>query len=278
MFGVLREKAVLTLIVLVGLSVAIGAAHNHAIQHDTPFVFQDGVCAVIRPAAIGFHATFATIRSGVRAARPRKAILKENVALRKEVVRLRAENAALAEAAQENIRLRAALGVKQSAKIKLIPSEIISRRQSTWFDTATIDCGRRAGIRRGWAVVTPSLQLVGQVLETDAYSSRIEALTEANSAVAAMVQRSRSSGVLQGRGEDYLTLSHLPKDADVRVGDVIVSSGMGQVVPKGFVIGRVVRVVHSKVIGSTTALVRPSAKFDQVEQVFVVEPGQSLMQ
>ncbi len=73
-------------------------------------------------------------------------------------------------------------------------------------------------------------------------------------------------------------LSYLPKDADVKVGDVVISSGMGQVIPKGLVIGRVVRVVRSKVMGSTKALVRPSIRIDQIEQVFVVKPGQSVPQ
>lgn len=278
MLSVLREKAILTLVVLVALSVGIGAAHDRALQHGTPFPVQDAVCMAVRPAALGFHTAFAAVDHGAHIVRPRRSILKENADLRKEVTSLRAENAALREAAQENIHLRAALGLSQSSSIKMIPSEIISRKESTWFDTATIDRGRRAGVGKGWAVVTASMQLVGQVLETDTLSSRIVALTEANSAVAAMVQRSRSNGMLQGQGSDYLTLSYLPKDADVKVGDIVVSSGMGQVIARGFVIGRVVKVVHSRVMGSTTALVRPSVRFDQVEQVFVVKPGQSLLQ
>lgn len=278
MLNVIREKAVLTLLVLIVLGVGIGAAHDRALQRGAPFPVQDAVCMVIRPSALGFHTAFSTVSHGVRAVRPRRSILNENADLRKEVTRLRAENAALAEAAQENVRLRAALGFSQSVKIQMIPSEVISRKESTWFDTATINRGRRAGIAKGWAVVTPSMRLVGQVLEADAFTSRVVALTEANSAVAAMVQRSRCNGVLQGQGEDYLTLSYLPKDADVKAGDIVVSSGMGRVIARGFVIGRVVKVVHSKVLGSTTALVRPSVRFDQLEQVFVVKPEQSLPQ
>ena len=93
-----------------------------------------------------------------------------------------------------------------------------------------------------------------------------------------MVQRSRSNGILQGKGGDYLTLSYLPKDADVKVGDIVISSGMGQVIPKGLVIGRVAKIMHNRVLGSTAALVRPSTRFDQIEQVFVAKPGQSMPQ
>ena len=66
-------------------------------------------------------------------------------------------------------------------------------------------------------------------------------------------------------------LTYLPKDARVKERDLVVSSGMGQVVPKGFVIGRVVKVVRNPIAGSTSAVVRQSVRFDEVEQVFVVK-------
>ncbi len=278
MLNVLREKTALTLIVLIALSIGISAAHNSAVENGRPFIVQDAVNMIISPAAIGFHRTLSTVGHGARAVRPRRSLLKENLQLRKEVIRLRVENAKLAEAAHENAGLRRALGLKAASKIVTIPAEIISRQESTWFDTATMDRGRRHGINKGWAVITSGYQLVGQVMETDAFTSRFVALTESNSAVAAMVQRSRANGVLQGQGADYLTLSYLPKEADVKVGDIVTSSGMGRVIAKGYIIGRVVKVVRSRVMGSTTALVRPSVRFEQLEQVFVVKPGQSLPQ
>lgn len=276
MLSLVREKAVLTLIVLVLLGVVLGIVHDRALERGGSFVVQDAVNVVLRPSAMGFHLAFATIGRTGHLIRPRRSILRENARLRKEVSRLRVDNARLTEANDENARLRAVLGLRQSSSLKMINSEVISRRESTWFDTATIDCGRRAGVCKGWAVITTGWRLVGQILETDSFSSRIIALTDANSAVGAMVQRSRSNGILQGQGGDFLTLSYLPKDADVKTGDVVISSGMGRVIPKGFVIGRVVKVAHNKVMGSTTALVRPSIRFDQIEQVFVVNPGQSV--
>jgi rod shape-determining protein MreC len=276
MLSLLREKAVLTFIVLVALGVGIGAAHDRMVDRGAPFLIQEVVSLVLRPSASVFHLTAVAAGSARNVARPRRSILKENSDLRNEVLRLRTENAALAETAQENARLRAAVGLKQSAKLSTVAAEVISRKESTWFDTATIDRGRRAGVGKGWAVITTGWRLVGQVLDTDIFTSRMIALTDSNSAVGAMVQRSRCNGILQGQGGDFLTLSYLPKDADVKVGEIVISSGMGQMIPKGLVIGRVVKVVHNRVLGSTTALVRPSIRFDQIEQVFVVKPGQSV--
>lgn len=278
MLAILREKAVLTLVVLTILGVAVGALHDRALDRGAPFIVQEVVGTLLRPSTSGFHLAFSTIGRAARVSRPRRAILNENSDLRKEVLRLRTRNAILTEADHENARLRAALGLQQSSRTKLIAGEVISRKESNWFDTATIDRGRRAGIGKGWAVIATGWRLVGQILETDAYSSRMVALSDSNSAVGGMVQRSRSSGILQGQGGDYLTLAYLPKGADVKVGDVVISSGMGQVVPKGLIIGRVVKVVQNRVMGSTTALVRPSMRLDQVEQVFVLKPGQSVPQ
>lgn len=278
MLSLLREKAVLTLIVLVALGVGIGAAHDRALDSGSTFLVQEVVSLVLRPSASVFHLTAVAAGSTRNVARPRRSILKENADLRREVLRLRSQNAALSEAAQENMRLRAAVGLKRSANLSMVAAEVISRKESTWFDTATIDRGRRAGIGKGWAVITTGWRLVGQVLDVDMFTSRMIALTDSNSAVGAMVQRSRCNGVLQGQGGDFLTLSYLPKDADVKVGDIVISSGMGQMIPKGLVIGRVVKVVHNRVLGSTTALVRPSIRFDQIEQVFLLKPGQSVPQ
>lgn len=251
----------------------IGVLHSRSLETGKPFLIQDAVRTVLAPPSHAFRALFAAGGKGVRVVRPRWAILGENERLRKEVQRLTRENSKLREAAEENVRLRQALGLRQSTSLEMVAAEVISRKESSWFDTATIDCGRDVGIEKGSAVVNYR-GLVGQVLQVDAYTSQMVFLTDPNSAVGAMVQRSRTSGMLCGQGADYLVLSYLPKDADVKVSDVVVSSGMGRVIPKGVVIGRVVKVKFNSVVGTTTALVRPSVRFDQVEQVLVVKPGQ----
>jgi len=276
MLNLLREKAILTLAILLVLGIVIGVAHTRAVDKGAPFPLQDAARFVLRPAASAFHSVLSAGEHVIRFARPRRSILKENTALRKEVLNLRRENAVLREAAGENARLRSMLGMRQSVSAQMIAAEIISRKENSWFDTATIDRGRRSGAIKGAAVITTGWRLIGQVLEADTFTSQVVALSDSDSAIGAMVQRSRSSGILQGQGSDYLILSYLPKDADVKRGDVVVSSGMGQVIPKGLVIGRVVRVVHNKVLGSTSALVKPSIRFDQVEQVFLVKPEQGL--
>jgi len=273
MLNLLRNKTVASFFGLMVLGALLGTAHKSAIKTGSPFVVSNVVRSMLLPIDKGFDRLFGAGAWLLSVIRPRGAILRENSALRARVRQLTQENARLREAAEENVRLREALQLRKSSTLRMISAEVISRGASGWFDTATIDRGRRSGVSKG-AAVASYMGLVGQVTESDTFTAQVVALSDPSSAVGATVQRSRLSGIVRGQGADFLVLAYLPKDADVRENDVVVSSGMGRVVPKGLPIGRVVKVVRDSVGGTTSALLRPSARLEQVEQVFVVPLGQ----
>ncbi len=263
------SKTAAYLAVLLFLCGALSYFNNRSVQFGRPFFVRDGLHLILAPANMAAHRIFAVGEWFIRVARPRRLILQENAFLRREVQRLTAENARLANAAEENARLRRLLGLKENVPMNTIAAEVISRKPSNWFATATINRGRRDGVSPGDAVVD-FRGLVGQIVEADLLSARVVSITDPSSAVGAMVRRSRSCGVLQGQASNYLALTYLPKDADVKVSDVVVTSGMGKVIPKGFVVGRVVKVTRNLTTGMSTALVRPSVRFDEIEHVLVV--------
>jgi rod shape-determining protein MreC len=271
LFGFVRSKSFISTAALLVLGMAIGVAHNHAMSSGSPFVLQDAATTVLYPAQT---ASRRLVGSGVwflRVIRSRRAILKENAVLRREVRRLTVENATLHESCAQNVNLRKELGLRAGMAPPTIAAEVISRKESSWFDTATINRGSRAGVVKGAAVVNHR-GLIGQVVAVSPFTAQVATLSDPSSSVGAMVQRSRSCGMIQGQGEAHLVLTYLPKDSDVKKGDIVTSSGMGGVVPKGFVIGRVVRVQRNAVAGTTSVLVRPSVKADQLEQVSVIGP------
>ncbi|MCE5324247.1 rod shape-determining protein MreC [bacterium] len=273
MFNYLRNKTVINLVVLTVLGIGIGMMHNHGLATGNTLYMQDAVRSTLAPANMAAHVLLCLGRVSILSVRPRSVILKENKQLRERVRRLTLENAALHETAEENTRLKAALGLREFSKLAMVAADVVSRNESNWFDTATINVGTHSGIRQGSAVVN-HLGIIGQISEANPFTSQIVALTDSNSAIGAMIQRSRTTGMLYGQGTDYLVLAYLPKDADVKVKDVVISSGMGGVVPKGLVVGRVVKVVRNSTAGTTSALIKPSVRFDEIEQVFVVKPGQ----
>ena len=274
MLSSIRNKAVVSLVTLLILGTLLGALHNRALQSGSPFAICDMVSTVLMPFSAGVRYVVVAAQWTARAVRPRGAILRENARLRRQVRELAADNAKLRELAEENVVLRKQLGLRRLVQMPSVAAEVISRNESAWFDTATINRGRRAGIDKGDAVVN-HLGLVGQVIEADAFTAQVAAISDSNSSIGGMVQRSRSTGIVQGQGADSVALTYLPKDADVKKSDIVVTSGMGGVVPRGFVIGRVVKVMRSATAGTTSALVKPSVRLDQLGPVLVVKSGQA---
>ncbi len=145
------------------------------------------------------------------------------------------------EAIQENRRLRALLDFREEAEEEYVAASVLSVDPRAPFDAVWIDRGRADGVRRHVAVVVPE-GVVGKVLEVAAHACKVQLLTNVESGVGAMVQRSRSVGVVFGDGEDRLLLKYLRHLDDVRVGDVVITSGLDGIFSRGLGIGRVLSV------------------------------------
>lgn len=272
MFQILRNTKIITLLILLFFGTAMGVSHNRALAGGKAYLPEDAVRIVMKPFQVvvaGFGGIF---RNTSKSIRSHRLLRKENETLRDEVKRLSMEVISTREEAAEAKRLRAAVGFKQQSTEKLLAARIISRNPSEWFITATLDRGRTSGIQPGQAVITHR-GLIGQVFEASPTSSQVRTLTDGRDdrgGVGAMVQRSRIAGICLGQGSDLLNLTYLPKEADIKPGDIVVTSGQGEVVPKGLPIGRVVSVKTESGGFMKSAVVRPSVKLDQVEEAFVV--------
>ncbi|HOM71431.1 MAG TPA: rod shape-determining protein MreC [Armatimonadota bacterium] len=276
MLHMLRNGKIAVLIALIAFGTLTGVAHNSTLDEDKvfsvkPFIPEDCVRVVMKP----FQNTLSCV-SGVfdgisKSLRSRKLLQKENRQLREEVKRLNMEVAQLREDAAEAKRLRSALALKQQSPDKLLAVRIISRNPSEWFVTATIDRGSKSGIQPGQPVITHR-GMLGQVFEVSPTSALIRGINDNHSGVGAMVQRSRAMGMCQGMGGEsgLLHLTYLAKDADVKPGDIVVTSGQGGIAPKGLPLGRVVKVQVESGGFMKSAKVKPSVRFESVEEAFVV--------
>ncbi len=196
----------------------------------------------------------------------------ENAQLRAEVERLRRELAQLGEVSAEVKRLRKLLGFRSSMPHATVTARVVARDPSRWYTTLTIDRGLRDGLRRNDAVVTAD-GLVGRVLEVYATAARVLLLTDPRSAVGVVVQTSREPGLVEGDGTELLRLRYLSRSAGLREGDLLVSSGLGGVFPRGLMVGTVVSV--SRPVGALfqEAVVRPAADLARLEEVLVIVLG-----
>jgi rod shape-determining protein MreC len=172
---------------------------------------------------------------------------------------------ALAERAR---RLEDLLELRDRSDLNTAAAAIIAASASPDFRTLTIDKGRRDGLRRDMAVVAPA-GAVGRIVVPSARAAKVQLLIDHNAAVGALIERSRAQGVVVGSGDSVLQLDYVSEVADVVVGDVVVTSGIDGIFPKGFTIGRVETVEKSGNIYKRIT-VRPAVDFSALEEVLVV--------
>jgi len=197
---------------------------------------------------------------------------QENEQLRAHVAALAAQLLRSGELERENQRLGALLSLRGQLAGAGYGARVIGRDPSPLAMTLTIDRGARDGLRRGMAVVAPQ-GVVGQVAEASHTAARVVLLTDHNSGIDAIVQRSRARGVVKGGTDGTCRMDYLTRDADVQVGDRILTSGLDGIFPKGLVVGDVVEVGRSNRGLLQAATVRPSVDLERLEEVLVVDPA-----
>lgn len=200
---------------------------------------------------------------------------EENEALKQQVAELLQYKQNLLEYQRENTDLRNLLGLKdKNLQYDLEAAEVIARDTGNWFNVILIDKGEKQGLKKDMAVITNE-GLVGSIISTTANTSKVMLITDERSSVSAMLQRTRDNGIVKGsidtapRG--YLKMDFLSQDANLVKGDIVISSGLGGLVPKGIVIGEVVETEKESYELMQYAIVKPAVDFLKLERVFVIK-------
>ena len=199
---------------------------------------------------------------------------EQNKQLREEVEILRAQNLTASEYASENQRLRNLLGYKQSAiQFDLVAASVIGRESSSWSSVIVINRGTLDGVANNMAVVT-EMGLVGHVAEAGLNSSKVRLLIDPRSSVGTLIQRaeSRVAGIVEGdiKNPALPHMVNIPKDSDVQVNDMVVTSGFGGVYPKGIVVGKVVDIQNEEGGLLKYCVIETAVNFQKLEDVAVI--------
>ena len=191
--------------------------------------------------------------------------------LGQEIDILRYKINALKEVELENQRLREMLAFKKNSSYKVIAANVIGRSPDNWVSVIIVDKGDYHSIKRGM-VVSTFLGLAGRVIETTANTSKIMLINNSNLSVSAVIQRSRQEGLITGTFGNNLIMKYLPKDAEVRVSDIVITSGLTEMYPKGLLIGTVMD-VGDEFSGLTRyAVVKPIVDLSNLEEVLIIIP------
>lgn len=196
-------------------------------------------------------------------------VRKENKELRETIKVLNTRILSNQEAIAANERYKGLLNLKGTLRTPSVASSVIGEDSSPWFRTLVIDRGRSDGLEEGMPVIAAA-GIVGRVVNVAANSSRVLLLTDNASAIAAVIQRSRARGVVKGKGGHLCVMEFTTKEEDVKVGDVVVSSGMGGVFPKGLPIGEVAMVKKGEYGIFQTIEIRPAVNLPRLEEVLVL--------
>lgn len=198
---------------------------------------------------------------------------RDNLALQEENRKLLNTIANLRETQQENLRLRKLLNFDEKFKLQSAVARVISKDVTNEFRSVRINRGESSGIKKNMAVVTEE-GIVGRILRTTQNTSDVVTLLDPLSAVDVIDERSRARGIIEGLTEDLCQLKYTVRTDDIVLGDLLVSSGLGGIFPKGIVVGTVAK-VYKKPFGiSQDVEVQPSVNFSKLEEVLVILNGE----
>lgn len=189
--------------------------------------------------------------------------------LKAENERLQARNAELEESEQTAKRLQDLLNLQDSYSLQSTGARIIAGSTDSWSSTVTINLGSSSGLTVGMPVMA-SNGVIGQVVECGATSSTVRLINDENSSVSAMVQSTRAQGMLNGSASGQVTLDLIATSQTVNVGDVVVTSGLGGVFPKGLPLGKVTNVENTPGSLYLEVTVEPFASTENFEEVLVI--------
>ncbi len=196
-------------------------------------------------------------------------VAKENTELRLALKQSMQSNNQCYEVRQKNSQLRNMLNYQEKQSLNIAAAEVVGRDPSPWLKTIIIDKGKSDGVIRGLPVVVPE-GIVGQVVDVSNRYAKVLMIIDQNSAVDALVQRTRARGVIKGESENRCLFKFALRKHDIKIGDTIISSGMDGVYPKGLTIGKVSQVIKRSAGIFQDVAVVPFVDFEKLEEVLVI--------
>jgi rod shape-determining protein MreC len=196
----------------------------------------------------------------------------ENERLRRRIQSLEVERQKLLEAQATNARLKQLLEFRAALAGKAVTASIIANSASSWFQSCLLDKGSADGVRKGMAVVTP-LGVVGQVVSVTPRTAKVLLVTDPNSGIDVLVQRTRARGIVSGSLENGTVLKYVKRSEDIQEGDRLITSGTDGVFPKGMMVGTVIKVMKQHIGLFQFVEVLPAVQSTRVEEVQIVAVG-----
>ncbi|MGB8993607.1 MAG: rod shape-determining protein MreC [Desulfobaccales bacterium] len=197
-------------------------------------------------------------------------VRRGNAELQRQLEEFKQREVRFQEAQQALTRLETLLDLKRQVALPVIGARVIAYDPSLWSRSVIVDQGKAQGVKDGMPVLAPQ-GIVGRVVTVYPQYAKVMLIVDRKSGADAMIQRTRVRGMLKGKGGNRCSLDFVPKSADVKVGDLVLASGLVGLYPKGLVFGKVTAANNKNPGVFQEIEVTPSADLSTLEEVLVVK-------
>ncbi|MBW1799871.1 MAG: rod shape-determining protein MreC [Deltaproteobacteria bacterium] len=201
-------------------------------------------------------------------------VRNENERLIKQNKLLKMENDRFRELIKTTNRLQGLLQFKENIHRPVLAVQVIGRDPTGWFKSVIINKGKRAGLEVNMPVVNAE-GVIGRLVAVSPNYAKVLLIIDQNSAVDSIIQRSRETGIVKGLSSKICKLEFVVKSGDVVPGDMVITSGLGGVFPKGLPVGKVVQVNRAPGELFQDITIKPKVDFSKLEELLVILKGAS---
>ena len=269
-----KNKLAVTIIVLSVAFLGLIIKSSQNIEKDS---ITSGIGSAINPLQKSIYSITNEIKGALDFFLNFSEVKEEDISLTKENIELKNKLLEYETLKEENDRLKEVLNYKESkSDYNYIGCEIIGYSGESFLKGYIINRGENDGLQKDMVVIS-NKGLVGKITSTGSNWAIVESILSENIAVSVMVNSSRENigilrGYLSGSNKAITEISNIPMDSNIKEGDTIVTSGLGEVYPKEIRIGEVIKIETDEIKVTKTAIVKPYVDFDKLEDLFIVVP------
>ena len=195
---------------------------------------------------------------------------EENKRLQAQLYALKEEQELFSRTREENKNLRKLLEISEVQQGRVIAAEVVARDPDNWFRSIRINKGSRSGVKKDMVAISPD-GIVGRVVETSDNTSKIRLIFSERSAIPAQLVSSGELGVVYGEGKNTCVMRYINADAQVKIGEQVISSRLGRIYPPGKILGTVSKLYGRDQLLYQAVQVKPSVQFGNLEYVLLIE-------
>ncbi len=266
-FLTINKKLLIAFLLLIGVFVLLSPEIKEKPRY---YLFERPFAYTINIVQSGFGLVFKGVSFTWNSYIDLIGVKEENKRLTEENKRLRVESLSLKEKAIAYDRLMELLKIRETMNTEYSVASIIAKDPTNWYSAVVINKGEKDGLRPNMGVIIAD-GVIGRIVKTSPSYSRVLLLSGRNSAIAGLIQRTRSEGIVVGGGVRMLRLTYIMIDSDVQNGDLVLTSGTDGIFPPGIVIGRVSSIESPKNALFHTIEIMPGADLSKVREVMVLK-------